>query len=394
VLLTGARENDVGGALYRVALPGGEIKRVLGFDGTGIGDVVNDFFQPDVAGVTGRGQDPQRLWLEPEGRTARLYEGLHKAFPQQTVEVTSVTDSAHRAIVRVASDTNAGDFYFFNIDTKTIDPLQAARPWSDPAKMRPAEAVTFKARDGLELQGYVTRPSGNGPHPLVLIVNPSPKGYFAWEFDWQAQLFASRGYAVLEVNPRGSRSDRELERVGAGEWGRGIQDDLADATRWAIDRSIAQSGHVCIFGSQYGGYAALTGAVRDPKLYACAIGQFGVYDLESIPDDLTFSLGGTDYLKTMLGSDRKEWRARSPAANAEKIEAAVLLIHTDADDSPNFKQAKRMKGALDDAHKPYESLELKGKDLNALEEETRRTAYERIVDFLDRKIGSGSTPSP
>jgi dipeptidyl aminopeptidase/acylaminoacyl peptidase len=199
---------------------------------------------------------------------------------------------------------------------------------------------------------------------------------------------------VLQVNFRGSDNrGRDFERSGDGEWGRAMQDDVTDATRWAIEQKIAPANGICIYGASYGGYAALEGAVREPTLYRCAIGYAGVYDLELMftTSDVPRSKSGRVYLERMLGTDKNEWHARSPVYNADKIQVPVLLIHGKADWRADFEQATRMKAALEKNHKQFEWMALKREGHGVFDEESRREVYTRILEFLDHNIGGART---
>jgi dipeptidyl aminopeptidase/acylaminoacyl peptidase len=180
----------------------------------------------------------------------------------------------------------------------------------------------------------------------------------------------------------------DFESSGYREWGAKMQDDLTDATRWAIDNKTADPDRICIFGSSYGGYAALMGAVREPKLYRCAIGYAGVYDLELLlsSGDVPRSRLGRAYLNVALGDDVAQLRARSPAFNAAQIQIPTLLIHGKEDSRADFKQAKKMKAALEANRKDFEWMALSREGHGAYDEETRREVYERILQFLDRHL--------
>src|ERR1044071_1059625 len=156
--------------------------------------------------------------------------------------------------------------------------------------------IELTARDGLKLHGYVTAPDGKGPFPTVVVPHDDPRGRDTHAFDSEVQLLANRGYAVVQINYRGSSGyGAQFAAAGNGEWGARMQDDVTDATLWAIGQGIAQEGRICIFGKGYGGYAAFTGVVREPKLYRCAIGLGGYYDLGLLVEQLDASLDEIPY---------------------------------------------------------------------------------------------------
>jgi dipeptidyl aminopeptidase/acylaminoacyl peptidase len=296
--------------------------------------------------------------------------------------------------VFVYSDTSPGDYYLFDTQTKKADFVRAARSWIQPQLMRPMLPIEVTARDGLKLHGYLTRPAGEGPHPLVVLPHGGPHGVRdVWGFDWEVQLLASRGYAELQVNFRGSEGyGMDFAAAGYGQWGASMQDDVTDATRWAIEQEIAHADRICIYGASYGGYTALMGAAREPKLYRCAIGYVGVYDLELMfkSGDIPDSRSGLAYLRKVLGEDSADLQARSPVNLADRIEVPVLLIHGKEDWRADYKQAKRMRSALESNTKPFEWMSLSREGHGVYDEETRREVYERILAFLDKHLSSAA----
>jgi dipeptidyl aminopeptidase/acylaminoacyl peptidase len=395
VYLTGVREGEKYDALYRLDLQTQQLEKVHAFADMDVDGVITDFADREVVGVSGaRGQDHD-FWLVKDHPAAQTYQALRRAFPNQRVSVPSASEDGRLVVVFVDSDVNPGDYYMFDTVTKRADFLRAGRVWIEPKAMRPKEPITLQARDGLELHGYVTRPAGDGPHPMVVLPHGGPHGVRdSWEFDPEAQLLASRGYAVLQVNFRGSGGyGMDFERAGYGEWGAKMQDDLTDATRWAIEQKIAPADRICIYGASYGGFAALMGVAREPELYRCTIGYAGVYDLPLMWEsgDVPDSRSGRAYLERVLGTDHAKLRAQSPVYNAQNIKAPVLLIHGKVDGRADYEHAKRMRAALEKNQKKFEWLALGGEGHGVYDENTRREVYERILQFLDANLRTPSS---
>lgn len=399
VLFTGLAEGESLEALYRVDLETRAVELLYRHPDVDLGGVVTDLHGDRVIGVRFETDRPGHHWLDPEEPSARLYRMLERAFPGKAVSITSVTRDGRLAVVFAYSDVNPGDYYLFDIEKKSAGFLRAARAWVDPALMRPKEPIVVTARDGLELHGYLTRPQGAGPFPLIVLPHGGPYGLRDhWGFDWQAQLFANRGYAVLQVNFRGSGGyGLEFTEAGYGEWGALMQDDLTDATRWAIEQGVTEAGSICIYGSSYGAYAALMGMVREPELYRCAIGNAGVYDLE-----LMFEAGDTQrwrigraLLERMLGEDPDLLRRRSPVHQAARIEAPVMLVHGKEDWRADFEHAVRMKKALERSGKAVEWIELAGEGHGVFNEATRLEVYGKMLAFLAHHLPreAGATAS-
>jgi dipeptidyl aminopeptidase/acylaminoacyl peptidase len=392
VYLTGVREGARSAALYRLDLQTQQLEKVHEFEDGSVAGVITDFADHEIIGVRGPGDRPAEHWLLKDNPDALTHQALERAFPQQRVTLASSSDDGRWVIVFVDSDVNPGEYYLFDTTTKHAEFLRAARTWIDPKQMRPKEPFTLKARDGLELQGYVTRPTGDGPHPMVVLPHGGPHGYHdTWEFEPEVQLLASRGYAVLQVNFRGSSGyGMDFVRAGYREWGGKMQDDIADATRWAIEQKIAAADRICIYGASYGGYSALMSAAREPDLYRCAIGYAGVYDLELMyqSGDTPDSRNGVAYLERVLGSDVARLHAQSPTYNAQSIKAPVLLIHGKADWRADYEHAERMKAALEKNNKKFEWMVLGREGHGIYDEESRREVYERILQFLAANLSA------
>lgn len=390
VLFTAVAENESLSSLYRLSLKTREVEKLHTFNGVDINNVVTDFADREVIGTRAHVDRPKYHWIAPDDPAARLHGALERAFAGQTFRITSASDDGNIAIVFVYSDTNPGDYYLFDTKTRKADFLRSARSWIDPRQMRPMEPVEITARDGLKLRGYLTKPVGEGAHPLVVLPHGGPHGIRdVWGFDWEVQLLANRGYAVLQVNYRGSAGyGMDFEAAGYRQWGKTMQDDVTDATQWAIQQGITKPESICIYGASYGGYAALMGVIREPKLYQCAIGYVGVYDLELMYEsgDIPDSRSGVAYLNRVLGDDTADLRARSPVHLARNIEVPVLLIHGKEDWRADYKQAKRMRSALEDNKKQLEWMSLSREGHGVYDEETRREVYERILKFLDKEL--------
>lgn len=397
VYVTGVKEGEQYKALYRVDLQTQQLEKVHAFADTDVRGIITDFTDNEIIGVSGYAERATNFWLLKDNPAAQTYQALERAFPNQTVRVTSASDDGRLVVLFVDSDVNPGDYYLFDTVTKHADFLRAGRVWIEPKQMRPKEPIALKARDGLELHGYVTRAAGDGPHPLVVLPHGGPHDVRdGWEFDWEVQLLASRGYSVLQVNFRGSGGyGMDFEQAGFREWGAKMQDDLTDATRWAIEQKIAPADRICIYGASYGGYAALMGVEREPDLYRCAIGYAGVYDLQLILQaaDSGDSSVTRSYFERVLGSDVAKLRAQSPVSNARSIKVPVLLIHGKADNTADYEHAKRMRAALEESQKKFEWLALGGEGHGIYDEGTRREVYERILQFLDANLMKAPTAS-
>ena len=339
---------------------------------------------------------PEIVYLNKSAREAKLSRALSQAFPGQLAYVTSFTRDGKLGLVHVYSDRNPGEFYLFNLDTLHADYIGGAREWIDPEQMAEMRPISLPARDGTTLHGYLLLPKGRPAKNLPLVVNPhgGPHGIRdEWGFSWEAQLIASRGYAVLKLNFRGSGGyGNHYQTAGYQQWGRLMQDDLADGVRWTIEQGLVDGKRICTFGGSYGGYAALMNVARYPDLYRCAVGYVGVYDLSLMYQrgDIQESRRGNSYLDLVIGRDRLE--QDSPVALADKIKVPVLLAHGGEDVRVPPAHAERMRAALTKAGNPPEWLYEAREGHGFYNLPSKLGLYNRLLAFLDRNIGAESSP--
>lgn len=335
---------------------------------------------------------PRTAFFDNGSPEARLYRSLEAAFENQAVRITSQTADGRLALVQVSSDTNPGDFYIFDTVSKKADHLLSRRDWFDPDKMATVKPVKLPARDGLVLHGYVTLPRGSSGKNLPTVVMPHGGPYGiqdTWGFDGDAQLLADAGYAVLQVNFRGSGGyGQAFTKAGAREWGGKMQDDVTDATRWMIQQGIADPKKICIHGASYGGYAALMGAAKEPGLYQCAAGYVGVYDLPTMHThgDIQRRGSGETYLREWIG-DRAGLAVVSPNRLADRIKVPVFLAAGGEDERAPIEHSKMMEQALKKAGVPVETLYYPNEGHGFYVEANRKEYYTRLLAFLSQHLG-------
>ena len=346
-----------------------------------------------IAVTFGVGQ-PRREYLKPKHPDAVLLSSLEKSFPGQWVDLVNATTDGKIVVFTVASDRNSGEFYLFDRGARKATYLASAQQWIDPELMSPMKAISYKARDGRTIHGWLTIPKESVGKNLPLIVNPhgGPFGiYDIWEFNAQVQLFASRGYAVLQPNFRGSGGyGREFEVAGYRQWGGSMQDDLTDATQWAIKQGIADAKRICIMGTSYGAYAALMGASKEPDLYQCAVGFVGVYDMTAMGSrgDVSELDSGQAFLRRVLGTDKDALGAASPPKQASKIKAAVFLAAGKEDRRAPPVHTERMYDALKSAGNTPEAKVIQdGEGHGYYEVKNNANLYGKMLAFFDKHIG-------
>ncbi len=337
------------------------------------------------------GEKPRTRFFDEASADARLYRSLEAAFAGEAVLITSSTRDGRQVLVQTWSGRNPGDFYVFDTVAKSADHLISRSSWIDPQRRAVVKPFAFKARDGMALNGYLTVPSGAGTRPpMVVMPHGGPFGVFDdGSYNAEAQMLADAGYAVLQLNFRGSGNfGRAYRSAGAKQWGAAMQDDLTDATRWAIAQGHADASKVCIYGASYGAYAAMMGAAREPGLYRCAAGYVGVYDLPMMhtTGDIQRSGSGSTYLKEWLG-DPKQLAEVSPVNLAERIKVPVFLAAGGEDERAPIQHTRRMEAALQKAGVPVESLYYPTEGHGFYTDPHRREYYTRLLAFLAANLG-------
>ena len=258
--------------------------------------------------------------------------------------------------------------------------------------MAATKPISFKARDGLTIHGYLTLPENQEAKNLPLVVMPhggphGPRDW--WGFDPDAQLLANRGMAVLKVNFRGSGGyGRSFEHAGHKKWGAEIQYDIIDATKYVVAQGFADPNNICIMGASFGGYSALQSSIIEPDLFKCAIGVVGVYDLPLMfkEGDIAGRERGQRYLKQVLGEDQQQLKAYSPVFNIDKLKAPVLVVHGGDDQRAPIEQAESLISSLKQANHPYEYMLLENEGHGFYKPKHRTEYYKRVLAFLQQHL--------
>lgn len=306
---------------------------------------------------------------------------------------------AKHLIVTASSDIQSPIYFLLNRATGKLKLLGATRPWLDSRQMAGTQIFErIKARDGMEIPVYVTKPKGKGPWPTVVMIHGGPyvRGS-AWGFHATNQFLASRGYLVVEPEFRGSTGYGEkLARAGWKQWGLAMQDDMTDATRWAVAQGMADPLRIAIAGASYGGYAALMGLLKEPELYKAAINWVGVTDIE-----LMYSIGWSDFLDSnnpsvrygmpvMIGDpdkDREQLRATSPLKQAHRIKRPVLMAYGVEDYRVPLPHGTKMRDALiASGNKDVEWVQYEGEGHGFMLTKNNVDFWTRVERFLAKHL--------
>jgi len=345
-------------------------------------------------GVVTEAGAPKVTLIDEEHPDAELYASLAAAFEGQMIDFSSHSDDGRKILVSVYSDQNPGELYLYDRDSGQARFLMARRRHLDPDKMARVMPFSFTARDGQQIHAYLTLPNGSDGKNLPLIVNPhgGPIGpRDVWYFNSEAQLFASRGYATLQVNYRGSGGyGRGFQHAGHGQWGQGIQNDILDATHWVIDNGYIDRERICIYGGSFGGYSALMAPIREPGLFKCTFGYVGVYDVDMMfkKGDIPQSNTGLRYLRRTHGTDSNVWAENSPARRAAEVNIPVYLAAGARDVRTPPEQTELMNRALIAAGNRPEGMIIQSGEMHGFYgNEARINLYTQMLEFFDRHIG-------
>lgn len=338
---------------------------------------------------------PEYTWVDSAHEDTKLMAGLVAAFPSKAVDLGGLSEDGRLALIRAYSDTDPGSYYLFNRETGQAKFLLSAMEWIKPEQMSEMRPITVKARDGLELHGYLTVPRGSDGKNLPLILHPhgGPHGpRDMWGFNPEVQFLANRGYAVMQINFRGSGGyGKAFEAKGYRNWGLTMIDDMTDAVRWAVSEGIADPRRLCTYGASYGGYAALQSIVREPEMYRCAIGYVGLYnmDLWLKDSDVAERRSGRNYQSEVFPPTSAERQAQSPAFFVDRINVPLMLVHGEKDMRVPISQFRDFTRRLEEAGKPPQVVVVEEKEGHGFYNfENQVNLYNAMEKFLEQHIGA------
>ena len=285
--------------------------------------------------------------------TQVLYERIGAKVPGMQVTLQSGTKAEDKFIVAASSDRTPGGRYIYDARADSLTLLGEINPKIDPADMAPMKPISYKSRDGLTINGYLTLPVGREPKALPCIVNPhgGPWARDIWGYNPEVQFLANRGYCVLQMNFRGSTGyGRQFWEASFGQWGLKMQDDITDGVNWLVQQGVADPARVGIYGASYGGYATLAGVAFTPDLYAAAVNYVGVSNLFTFMNTIPpYWKPFLPKFKEMVGDperDKERMTRTSPALHADKIKTPLMVVQGARDPRVNKAESDQMVAAL------------------------------------------------
>ena len=342
----------------------------------------------------GRSEDDGVRYEFVDAEAASRWTSIERAFAGKAPQLVSWSHDLRQVVV-FTDVGESGVYQIVDFDRGVADILADAYPAIPADQVGAIRSIRYQAADGLEIHGYLTLPPGveePANLPLVVLAHGGPASRDVMGFDWWAQALASRGYAVLQSNFRGSTGyGLAFMEAGYGQWGRKMQTDLSDGVRWLVDEGLVDPARVCIVGASYGGYAAMAGATLDQDAYRCAVSVAGVSDLRRMVNweasqGIRRDNQTVRYWNRFMGADKLNDRALdtlSPALQAETADGPLLLIHGRDDTVVPIEQSRVMANAMRRAGKPVEFIELDGEDHWLSRAETRQRMLTETVRFLE-----------
>lgn len=344
---------------------------------------------------------PETVMLDEE--FAELQAAVDGAFPDNYNRIADVSRDESRVLIYSASDRDPGAYYLYDKSVGAIEFFAQPRPWINADDMSEMTPVRYTARDGETIHAYLTVPAGGEAENLPLIINPHGGPYGVrdfWGYNTETQFLANRGYAVMQINYRGSGGfGQRFRDIAWQKWGLEMQDDITDGVLWAIEQGIADPDRICISGASYGGYATMAGVTKTPELYQCAVNYVGVVDLIALLDyHHDFREG--DYIqawgKRAIGDrrkDRERLLATSPINHLDKVRVPLYVVHGKRDprvphDTQYVPLVRKLRGTEID----YKTL-VKNKEGHGFrKQENRVELYTELEKFFAQHIGARRSP--
>jgi len=363
-----------------------------------VADMFERIYDPDTGDIIAvklMAQGIEYHYLDKKSTYSKLHQKLTSAFAGHDIDIFANSTKDNEIVIFASSDRNPGDFYLYNRDKGSANFLLASHKWLDPNIMSDRKLIKFKSRDKVSIHGYLTKPRTPAPkngYPLIVYVHGGPYGVQdSWHFDHDAQMFANNGYAVLQVNYRGSGGfGLAYKEIAYQKRATMIQQDIIDGTRWAMNSDDISDSQVCITGGSFGGYSAVMSPVLEPELFKCAIAFAGPYDLVYQRENADYmNVDSVSHKATeAYGSDLKDLTAQSPLTHIAKLKAPVLIIHGGRDRRVPPEHAFMLKEALDKLNKPYQWLYKEKEGHGFYNEANRKEYYQSSLDFIEANIES------
>jgi len=333
----------------------------------------------------------ERHFFDDESKA--LFSRLENELKGYEISISASNKAEDKYIVRTYSDRSLGAYYFYDKKKDELTKIQDVSPWIDENQMAEIKPISYRSRDGLIIHGYLTLPKGVEAKNLPVVVNPhgGPWARDNWGFNPEVQFLANRGYAVLQMNFRGSTGyGRKFWEASFKQWGLNMQNDITDGVYWLIEQGIADPDRIAIYGASYGGYATLQGLVVTPTLYAAAVDYVGVSNLFTFMNTIPpYWKPLLDMMYEMVGHPEKDavqMEATSPALNAHRIMTPLFVAQGANDPRVNIAESDQIVEAMRKRGVEVEYMVKDNEGHGFSNEENRFDFYRAMEAFLAKHI--------
>jgi dipeptidyl aminopeptidase/acylaminoacyl peptidase len=376
-------------ALHRMSLDKKESEVVLQHDGYDVsGRLIYSKITNDAIGISDIHSKFGRFYFDEKHYA--LHVALDQVVPNKFNKIVDLSHDENIYILYSQADNSPGQYFYGDRKNNKLSLLFSKYPELDNVELPGHETISYKARDGVEIEALVTLPlHGEKPYPTIIHPHGGPGARDTKGFDpWVAYL-AHQGYAVIRPNFRGSTGyGYEFAQAQMGRWGLEMQDDITDALTHFVATGIANPKKVCIFGASYGGYAAKMATVKTPDLFSCAVSFAGVSDLNRLARTQRRYLGGERSAEKQLGDESDDLNARSPISNIKKIKTPLLIMHGADDIIVDVKQSREFAEELEDESKNFKYVEFEYGDHYLSIQQNRYMFFVELEKFLNEHIGN------
>jgi len=328
-----------------------------------------------------------------------IFQDLTKKIPGYELALSSVNQDENRFIIRTYSDKSLGSYFLYDVETSNLQKIADISPWIDEKYMADMEPISYNSQDGLTIHGYLTLPKGVEPKNLPVVINPHGGPWYrdSWGYNAEVQFLANRGYAVLQMNFRGSTGyGRAFWEAGFKQWGRKMQDDITDGVQWLIDQGIADLKRIGIYGGSYGGYATLAGITLTPDLYAAAVDYVGISNiftfLEAIPP---YWEPLRQQFYEMIGDpskDKELLESVSPLFLVNQIKTPLFIAQGANDPRVKKSESDQIVAALEKRGIKVQYMVKENEGHGFANEENRFDFYRAMEEFLSEHLGGKVEP--
>lgn len=370
-----------------------EAKEIFGNNHYDLSTIFYDKKKQILASATWEAKKRERHFFDKDWK--EIYDGLEKKFPGYLVQVESYDKERTRAIAVVGSDRLPVKYYLYDFETRESKEIANPTPWIDENQMSHMKPIVYKSRDGLDIHGYLTLPLGVEPKNLPVVVNPhgGPWARDRWHFRSEVQFLANRGYAVLQMNFRGSTGyGKKFWEASFKQWGKKMQDDITDGVEWLIKEGIADPERIAIYGASYGGYATLAGITFTPDLYAAAVDYVGVSNIFTLLNTIPpYWKPYLEQFHEMIGHPEKDSLLlveASPLFHADKIRTPLFVAQGANDPRVNKAESDQIVDALKKRGVNVEYMVKEDEGHGFLNESNRFDFYGAMEKFLEKHLKS------